>query len=124
MGIFRVISPEKYIPNPKIYVYSIYSKEKFTKIENNLNQGFLKTPSGIFWWLVASHIFQPPEKKALQRHTWLLGGWVAGGWWLGCQGDWWLVAGVRLLVAVLLSTTSTHRNKGLRYFLHRPREIK
>ena len=33
VGIFRVISPEKYIPNPKIYVYSIYSKEKFTKIK-------------------------------------------------------------------------------------------
>ena len=60
--------------------------------------GFLKPPPRIFWWLVASHIFQPPEKKDLQSDTLVagwLGGWVAGGWML-VAGGWaarWLVAG-------------------------------
>ena len=65
-----------------------------------LNPGIIKTPNGIFWWLVAGHVFQPPEKKDLQSDTsWWLGGWVArwldvGGWVAGVSvaGGWWLFA--------------------------------
>ena len=68
-----------------------------------LNPGIIKTPNGIFWWLVAGHVFQPPEKKDLQSDTWWLGGywlggWVAGGWMMvaGLPGGWWLVAATPL----------------------------
>ena len=64
---------------------------------------FLKTTTRILWWLVASQIFQPPEKKDIQSDTfWRLGGWlvrwldcqVTGCWWLGgwSLGGWWVEA--------------------------------
>ena len=52
--------------------------------------GFLKTPPSVRRWLVASHNFQPPERKCQKSYIWWLSGWVArwlGGWWLG---GWWL----------------------------------
>ena len=101
-----------------------------------LNPGFLKTPTGIFWWLVASHVFQPlPEKQDLQSDTWWLGGWVAGCWWLvaatplhktnhqppptshrwSCgwnPGGWWLVSGGSHVTKILnLEIITTTRKK-------------
>ena len=68
--------------------------------------------NGLWLATIFSHL-----RKKLFKDT--LGGWVAGGWVAR-----WLVTGVRLLFAVMLSPTTTHRNTGLTYFLHRPQEIK
>ena len=115
------------------YIIEGLHRRGASKVSTHLKSGFLKTPTGIFLWLVASHNFQPPERKCQKSYIWWLSGWVArwlggwwlGGWWLGGQGlkSGWLVVGGWWLQSpdphIHTHTDHKHRKKRTHLFSRR-----